>query len=66
MTLITWLHLDHKSVLTWISWAIFAILLLGRTFAGWRAKTALVWFWVGVGLFCIAYLGYSLTNELLR
>ena len=62
----TWLHLDHKSVLTWISWAIFAILLLGRTFAGWRAKTALVWFWVGVGLFCIAYLGYSLTNELLR
>ncbi len=62
----TWLHLDHKTVLTWISWFIFGILLLGRYFAGWRAKTALTWFWVGVVLFCIAYFGYSLTHELLR
>ncbi len=62
----TWLHIDHKTVLTWISWCIFCILLLGRTFAGWRAKTALSWFWAGIVLFCIAYFGYSLTHELLR
>lgn len=62
----TYLHLDHKTALTWISWIIFGILLIGRYWAGWRAKTALTWFWIGVATFVVAYLGYSLTHELLR
>ena len=42
------IHLDHKMILTWLSWAIFGSLLAGRYFAGWRAKT---------------YVGYSFILE---
>lgn len=56
---------DHKMILTWIAWILFGVLLAGRVFAGWRAKTALRWFWVGFGVFVIAYLGYSFIGELI-
>lgn len=62
----SYFHLDHKTVLTYLSWIIFAILLAGRYLAGWRAKTALRWFWVGVGLFVIAYFGYSFALEMVN
>lgn len=52
-------HFDHKTILTWIAWVLFGILLCGRRFAGWRAKTALRWFWAGIAVFAVAYLGYS-------
>jgi ABC-type uncharacterized transport system permease subunit len=32
---------DHKSVFTLLSWLLFAALLAGRRFRGWRGKTAL-------------------------
>lgn len=54
---------DHKMILTWIAWVLFGILLAGRRFAGWRAKTALRWFWAGFLVFVIAYLGYSFILE---
>ncbi len=54
---------DHKMILTWIAWLLFGILLLGRRFAGWRAKTALSWFWAGFAVFVVAYLGYSFILE---
>lgn len=57
-------NLDHKFILTSAAWALFGVLLGGRFFAGWRAKTALAWFWVGFIVLMIAYLGYSLVLEL--
>ena len=57
------IHLDHKMILTWLSWAIFGLLLAGRYFAGWRAKTALRWFWVGFAVLVVAYVGYSFILE---
>lgn len=59
-----WFRFDHKTVLTWLAWIVFGILLLGRSLAGWRAKRALSWFWGGFGLFVIAYFGYSVIVEL--
>ncbi len=59
-----WVRFDHKTVLTWTAWAVFAILLLGRYFGGWRARHALGWFWVGFGTFMLAYFGYRLIIEL--
>ena len=59
-----WFHFDHKTVLTWVSWLIFGILLAGRIFAGWRARRALVWFWTGFIFLVIAYFGYSFVKEL--
>lgn len=55
----TWLRWDHKTILTTISWIIFGVLLLGRYLCGWRARTALTWFWTGFVVFAIAYFGYS-------
>lgn len=56
---------DHKTILTWVAWAFFGILLAGRRFAGWRAKTALNWFWAGFVVFVVAYFGYSFVQELI-
>lgn len=56
-------NLDHKFLLTLIAWVLFGILLAGRAFRGWRAKTALNWFWVGFGALVIAYLAYSFVLE---
>ncbi len=55
---------DHKTLLTWISWLIFAVLLIGRYRFGWRGKTALIWFWVGAAALAVAYLVYRLFIEL--
>lgn len=57
---------DHKTILTWLAWVLFGILLIGRRFAGWRAKKALNWFWAGFAFFVIAYFGYSFVLELIR
>ena len=57
---------DHKMTLTWISWIVFGVLLLGRVFAGWRARTALRLFWAGFIVFVVAYFGYSFILEVLR
>ena len=55
---------DHKTLLTWISWIVFAVLLIGRYRFGWRGKTALIWFWVGAAALAVAYLVYRLFIEL--
>lgn len=55
---------DHKTILTWISWIVFAVLLIGRFRFGWRGKTALTWFWVAAAALVIAYLVYRLLIEL--
>ncbi len=61
-----WVHFDHKTILTWLAWIVFGILLLGRTIAGWRAKKALGWFWAGFAIFVLAYFGYSMVIELFQ
>lgn len=54
----TYFIFEHKTVLTWLSWGVFAILLAGRYFLGWRKKKALVWFWAGIVFLTVAYLVY--------
>lgn len=56
--------LEHKTVLTWLSWAVFAVLLIGRYGFGWRKKQALVWFWTGIVFLCVAYLAYRFIIEI--
>lgn len=55
---------DHKTVLTWLSWAVFAVLLVGRCFFGWRNKRALFWFWLGIGFLATAYVVYHFILEI--
>ena len=54
---------DHKTILTWIAWAVFAVLLIGRHWFGWRGKKALCWFWIGAVALAVAYLVYRFLVE---
>ena len=54
---------DHKTVLTWLSWLVFAVLLAGRRFLHWRGRVALCWFWVGTAILAVAYLVYRFVIE---
>lgn len=58
-------RLDHKTVFAVIAWSVFATLLLGRFFWGWRGKLAAR---INLGGFCLlmmAYVGSRFVVEVL-
>jgi ABC-type uncharacterized transport system permease subunit len=58
-------HLVHKTVLSLIAWAIFALLLWGRYRFGWRGKKALQWTIGGFLVLLLAYFGSKAVLELI-
>ena len=54
---------DHKSVFTLLSWMLFAALLAGRHFRGWRGKTALSFTLAGFATLLLAYVGTRFVLE---
>lgn len=58
-------HLLHKTVLSIISWLVFAALLWGRFHSGWRGRTAIKWTLSGFGLLMLAYFGSKAVLELI-
>ena len=58
-------HLVHKTVLSLIAWAVFAILLWGHWRFGWRGRTAIRWTLGGFLFLMLAYFGSKLVLELL-
>jgi ABC-type uncharacterized transport system permease subunit len=58
-------HLVHKTVLSFIAWIVFAILLWGRWHAGWRGRTAIRWTIAGFIILLLAYFGSKLVLELI-
>ncbi|HAT30801.1 MAG TPA: ABC transporter permease [Janthinobacterium sp.] len=54
---------DHKSVFTLLSWLLFAALLAGRRFRGWRGKTALTFTLAGFATLLLAYVGSRFVLE---
>lgn len=57
-------RLAHKTVLSIIAWAVFAILLWGRHKSGWRGQKALIWTLVGFVVLMLAYFGSKFVIEL--
>ena len=57
---ITW---DHKRLFAVLSWAVFAVLLLGRWRLGWRGRTASRMLYAGSGLLLLAYVGSRFVLE---
>lgn len=57
--------LSHKTVFSVISWLLFAGLLLGRHFKGWRGKVAIRWTLAGFAALLLAYIGSKMVLELL-
>ena len=57
------LRFDHKTLFAVISWATFALLLVGRTLYGWRGRIALRWTLSGFVLLLLAYVGSRFVLE---
>jgi ABC-type uncharacterized transport system permease subunit len=55
----------HKTVFGAISWLIFAALLAGRHFAGWRGRVAVRWTLAGFLALVLAYIGSQFVLEVL-
>jgi len=54
---------DHKTVFTLLSWVLFAALLAGRRWRGWRGKTALRFTLAGFATLVLAYVGSRFVLE---
>jgi ABC-type uncharacterized transport system permease subunit len=57
------LRLDHKTALSVMAWGVFAVLLAGRHWMGWRGKTAIAWLYAGSALLLLAYVGSRFVLE---
>lgn len=57
--------LDHKTLFAFVSWGIFAALLIGRHAYGWRGRTALRWTLAGFMVLLLAYIGSRFVVEVL-
>ena len=58
-------HLVHKTVLSILAWFVFAILLFGHRFIGWRGRTAIRWTLGGFFSLMLAYFGSKFVLEVL-
>lgn len=54
---------DHKTVLSLLGWATFAVLLGGRHWRGWRGRRATRWVYAGAVLLLLAYMGSRFVLE---
>lgn len=57
-------HVAHKTVLTLAAWAVFAVLLTGRHWLGWRGPTAIRFTLWGFALLLLGFYGSKLVLEL--
>jgi ABC-type uncharacterized transport system permease subunit len=58
-------RLDHKTVLSLGSWALFAALLVGRRWQGWRGRQATRWLYAGTLVLLLAYAGTRFVTDVL-
>lgn len=56
---------DHKTVLSMLAWLIFAVLLAGRRWRGWRGSQATLWLYAGDLVLMLAYVGSRFVTEVL-
>jgi len=57
--------LNHKTMFSALAWIIFAGLLLGRRWRGWRGRQALRVLYLGAGLLLLGYLGSRFVLEVI-
>lgn len=58
-------QLAHKTILSIIAWLVFATLLFGHKYIGWRGKTAIRWTLGGFASLMLAYFGSKFVLEVL-
>lgn len=57
-------HLVHKTVLSVLAWFVFALLLWGRRYRGWRGRTAVRYTLAGFILLMLAFFGSAVVLQL--
>lgn len=57
-------HIAHKTVLSIIAWFVFATLLWGRHYMGWRGQKAVKWTYGGYFALMLAYFGSKFVLQL--
>lgn len=57
------LRYEYKTAFTIASWLVFASLLVGRHYFGWRGRTALRWTLAGFVMLLLAYVGVRFVLE---
>ncbi|MBF0179570.1 MAG: cytochrome c biogenesis protein CcsA [Magnetococcales bacterium] len=60
-----YLALTHKVLITWATWGVFGVLLLGHHFYGWRGRRAARFTLWGYLLLMLAFLGVKFVKEIL-
>lgn len=58
-------HVAHKTIFTLMAWLVFACLLAGRHWRGWRGRTAVRFTLIGFGLLLVGFVGSKFVLELL-
>lgn len=58
-------HLIHKTVLSILSWLVFALLLWGRWYIGWRGQKLVRWTLGGFLILMLAFFGSKFVSELI-
>lgn len=56
---------EHKTVFALLAWLVFAALLAGRHWRGWRGRRATRWLYSGAALLLLAYAGSRFVLEVL-
>ena len=56
---------NHKVLFGFVSWGVFAVLLWGHHFYGWRGRVAVRWTVSGFAFLLLAYLGSKFVIEML-
>jgi ABC-type uncharacterized transport system permease subunit len=56
---------NHKVLFGFISWGVFAVLLWGHHFYGWRGRVAVHWTMSGFAFLLLAYIGSKFVLEVL-
>jgi ABC-type uncharacterized transport system permease subunit len=58
-------HVVHHTVFAMASWVLYAVLLTGRSFFGWRSRTATYWTLIAFSLLVLGYFGSKFVMEIL-
>lgn len=59
------MQFSHKTLFALISWCVYAVLLGGRHFYGWRGRTAITWSLAGFAMLLLGYLGSKFVLEII-
>jgi len=56
-------QLIHKVTFSILAWLVYAVLIFGRHYRGWRGQKAINWTWVGFSAILLGYIGSKFVIE---